>query len=134
MISLSEQARIIATVAHHGQFRRDGKTPYIKHPEDVAFRCVTEEEKTVAWLHDVVEDTRISATQLNALFPAHIVQAVVFMSKIHGETEEEYVSNLKRSPLAVRVKLHDMASNLADSPTDKQKDKYRRIAKALLGI
>ena len=34
-IDLEELAKNYATKLHKGQFRRDGKTPYIKHPREV---------------------------------------------------------------------------------------------------
>ena len=46
----------IARQAHEGQFRRDGVTPYITHVESVVSRCSNKYEKSLAWLHDVIED------------------------------------------------------------------------------
>ncbi len=49
-----------ATEAHRGQTRKDGKTPFIVHPERVA-KCVAHYGGNhvgviAAWLHDVIED------------------------------------------------------------------------------
>lgn len=59
-MSLIEQAKEFATLAHEGQFRKHGKRPYIYHPGRVATYL---EEKNytgpiiaAAWLHDVLED------------------------------------------------------------------------------
>ena len=51
-----EKALEIATIAHKGQTDKAGKE-YIYHPIMVAFSVKTKEEKIVALLHDVVEDT-----------------------------------------------------------------------------
>jgi (p)ppGpp synthase/HD superfamily hydrolase len=53
-------AQTAATRAHRGQFRKDGKTPYIVHPERVAERVKFFGGNPIgiiaAWLHDVMED------------------------------------------------------------------------------
>jgi len=46
----------IAYKAHIGQLDKGG-SPYILHPVRVALHCQTEDEKIVALLHDVVEDS-----------------------------------------------------------------------------
>jgi (p)ppGpp synthase/HD superfamily hydrolase len=51
-----ERAIQIAVKAHSGVKDRGGK-PYILHPLNVMMRVNTQKEKTVAILHDVVEDT-----------------------------------------------------------------------------
>jgi (p)ppGpp synthase/HD superfamily hydrolase len=53
-------AKTAATKAHQNQFRKDGKTPYIVHPERVADRVKSFGGNHIgiiaAWLHDVMED------------------------------------------------------------------------------
>ncbi len=60
MSELIKKAEELARGAHDGQFRKDGVTPYIEHPAQLA-KLVSEfddENATAAaWLHDVVEDT-----------------------------------------------------------------------------
>ena len=51
-----EKAIKIAVTAHFGAKDRGGK-PYILHPLNVMMRVEKEDEKIVAILHDVVEDT-----------------------------------------------------------------------------
>ena len=53
----------IAYKAHIGQLDKGG-SPYILHPVRVALHCQTEDEKIVALLHDVVEDTSITFEDL----------------------------------------------------------------------
>ncbi len=127
-----ERARAIAIIGHFGQFRRDGITPYIQHPEDVANRCRTNNERCVSWLHDILEDTQIQANALRQVFPEHIVKAIVAISKCYASNEAEYIENLIECPLAATVKLYDMASNLADKPTEKQIERYNRMTNIIL--
>ncbi len=122
----------IATMAHAGQFRRDGTTPYIQHPEEVGKRGTSLDEIVVGLLHDVLEDSQFTELQLRSVLPDHAVDAVVALTKKDGQTEEEYLKALVACPLAGHVKMHDMASNLADAPTEKQRERYARMAKYLL--
>ncbi len=54
---LLEKAIAIAVEAHRGQQDRYG-APYVLHPLRVMARVEMTAQKTVAVLHDVVEDTR----------------------------------------------------------------------------
>jgi (p)ppGpp synthase/HD superfamily hydrolase len=62
-MSIIEKAKIIATEAHKGVFRKwSENTPYIVHPERVAnkvasLKNIQPEDIAAAWCHDVVEDT-----------------------------------------------------------------------------
>lgn len=118
-------AENIAREAHAGQFRRDGITPYIVHPEAVAAGVTNPEEKAVAWLHDVLEDTPTTPQNLlDAGIPENVVTAVITMTKTAGVAYNDYLVSVKANPLARVVKISDMKANLADTPTQKQIDKY----------
>ena len=131
--AIVELAKAIAEKAHQGQTRRDRQTPYIVHPADVAARVKTDVEKAVAWLHDVLEDTFVTAAEMTDLgVPLEVVEAVQVLTRGRDETYEAFISRVAMSPLATTVKRADIASNLADAPTDKQKKKYA-AALAVLG-
>jgi len=53
----------IASEAHKNQKDKVGK-PYITHVMRVMERCKSDDEKIVAVLHDVVEDTEITLDDL----------------------------------------------------------------------
>ena len=55
-MSMLDRAIEIAVQAHSGQLDKGG-APYILHPLRVMLRMATEEERIVAVLHDVVEDS-----------------------------------------------------------------------------
>lgn len=103
-------ARDIATRAHEGQTDKSGE-PYIGHPERVAARVHSPEEKIVAWLHDVVEDTEVTADDLRHSFSDEIVDAVIAISKLPQERRLDYYERVKANPLALTVKLADVADN-----------------------
>jgi (p)ppGpp synthase/HD superfamily hydrolase len=118
-------AELIARRAHAGQYRRDGKTPYITHPERVAAKCKNiPEAEAVAWLHDVLEDTDITAEDLlQEDIPKEVVTAVELLTK-RGESYEDYLYQLRKNTLARIVKIQDMIDNLSDGPTPRQLRKY----------
>lgn len=126
-------AEATARDAHAGQFRRDGVTPYAVHPEAVASRVEGDPEAVaVAWLHDVIEDTAVTADGLREQgFPPRVVEAVQTLTKRDGLSYDDYLTAVAASPLARRVKIADMLSNLADGPTERQIVKY---AKGLLRL
>lgn len=132
---LVELARTIAKKAHEGQFRRDGVTPYIEHPAAVASRAPkSPESQAAAWLHDVLEDTNLSAADLRAQgIPARVVDAVEALTKQEGLSYEENLKRVAANELAKGVKIADMLSNLADSPTKNQIRKYAGGLLKLLG-
>lgn len=115
----------LARKAHANQFRRDNTTPYIKHVENVASRVNNDEEKIVAWGHDLIEDTDVTAKDLLDMgFDSHIVKAIELLTKTEGYDYIEYMRNIKLNSLAKAVKIADMRSNLADTPTRKQIERY----------
>lgn len=117
----------LAKIAHHGQFRRDGVTPYFNHPKDVARRVTKHGYKyiVVAYLHDVLEDTKTTANDLfHAGFDEEIIAAVTLLTKDDKLSYNEYLALIKANDLARVVKVADMLSNLADDPNDKQITRY----------
>ena len=119
----------IALEAHAGQTRRDGITPYFAHCFAVANhrRIETVTEKAVAFLHDVLEDTTLTASDLiEKGISAEIVEAVKALTKDKWTAYDDYLINVKANPLAKTVKIADMLCNLGDNPTDKQILKYAK--------
>jgi (p)ppGpp synthase/HD superfamily hydrolase len=124
-------AKKIATEAHGSQFRRDGVTPYIEHPAAVVSRVAGDPTaEAIAWLHDVVEDTDRTKEDLEAAgIPAAVIDRVLLLTKRGDIGYEKYLRRIKADPVAKRVKIADMLSNLSDSPSERQMVKY---AKGLL--
>lgn len=122
----SQQAEEIATKAHEGQFRRDGVTPYINHPRDVASRVVDDWLKSISWLHDTAEDSDKNPSFLLELgVPQDIVDAVALLTR-GAESYDDYLKVITANSPALVVKMADMMANLADDPTDKQREKYEK--------
>ncbi|MBJ8085171.1 HD domain-containing protein, partial [Bacillus cereus group sp. N14] len=87
-----EIAHEIAKTAHAGQVDKAG-IDYIKHPETVASFVDTAEEKATAYLHDVLEDSEITAVDLlNAGIPHNVVEAVQVLTKEKYTPYFQYLS------------------------------------------
>jgi (p)ppGpp synthase/HD superfamily hydrolase len=122
----------IARKYHAGQFRRDGVTPYITHPERVSSMAKSNLAKAVAFLHDTIEDTNATVADLIiAGVPQRVVDAVLALTKLPHEPYETYLVLVKMDPLALEVKILDIKDNLNDQPTPKQIEKYAKALKFL---
>lgn len=134
--SLYDKAHEISRAAHAGQFRKDGKTPYFNHVEQVVAGVSDPDAKLVALLHDTVEDNRLSFDDLKkAGIPDHIIDGVRAMTKPKGMNYHDYVRNVvMKNPLARMVKLADIKANLADQPSDWQLAKYAKALDILNGV
>lgn len=124
-----EKARTLATAAHEGQTRWDEKVPYITHPEAVADAVETPEEKATAWLHDVVEDTKVTQKEIDDQFPLDIAVAVDAMTKRGGERYLDYIIRVKSNPIARKVKIADIQHN--SSTMRKKGSMYEKYMLAL---
>ncbi len=107
----------LAKKAHAGQTRKDKKTPYFEHVKEVASRVKGWDLKTVAILHDTIEDTKITDEfLLNKGFPKHIVDAVVALTK--PKDCKDYLAEVRRkilpNKLARVVKISDNYANMRD--------------------
>jgi guanosine-3',5'-bis(diphosphate) 3'-pyrophosphohydrolase len=127
-MSTLERAIAIAAEAHAGEFDRAGQ-PFILHPIRVMIRLAGSEERIVAVLHDVVEDTSITLDYLrDAGFSEVVVNAIEALTKLPGETRLQAAERAAVNPIARSVKLADNADNMdlsrIVSPTEKD---YARI-------
>src|SRR5688572_17391874 len=104
-LSVLERALALAVAAHAGHRNAVGG-PSILHPLRVMFRVSGEAERTVALLHDTVENAADMVT-LESLerdgYPQEIVDAVERLTRREGETYAEFVERIRPSELARRV-------------------------------
>ena len=104
-------ALAIAKKAHAGQVDKAG-VDYIQHPLYVASQVKTEQEKAVALLHDVLEDSDITAADLLAYGLSNkVVTAVQTLTKKKGQSYQDYLEKVKSNNLARVVKLADLKHN-----------------------
>lgn len=107
---MTRQAMILAYKAHHGQLDKAG-IPYILHPVHLAEQMDDEITCTVALLHDTVEDTTVTLEDLARAFPPEVVEAVALLTHDPAVDYFDYIRAIRRNPIAVKVKLADLAHN-----------------------
>lgn len=127
---LIRQAYYLSRNAHKGQVDKGGRD-YFLHPCAVAETVHTANEKVVALLHDVVEDTEVSLRDLeDAGFPRVIVDAVDAITKRPGEAYDKYMERVKKNRIALVVKISDMQHNADISRIKEPKEEdYERVKK-----
>ena len=104
-------AAVLACELHKGQVDKAG-VDYIQHPLYVASQVKTEQEKAVALLHDVLEDSDITAADLLAYgLSNEVVTAVQTLTKKKGQSYQDYLEKVKSNNLARVVKLADLKHN-----------------------
>ena len=128
-------ARNIAEEAHKGQFDKGGK-PYINHPVAVADLLESTEHKIVALLHDILEDTEVTAEQLKTYgFTDRIIKSIRMLTKDDSTGYEEYLQYIKTDYNAWMVKMADLKHNMDISripePTEKDFERIEKYKKAL---
>ncbi len=107
---LLEHAMITAASAHMGQLDKGGQ-PYILHPIRVMLQCGSTEERAAALLHDVLEDTPLTAAELAAEgFPREVLEAVVCLTRVRDYAV--YIERVCGNRLAAAVKLADLTDNM----------------------
>lgn len=130
MSKLLDMAIDLSQYAHEGQVDKAGQ-PYFLHVQAVADGVDTDELKTIAYLHDVCEDTPFRLDDLTELeFPDEIVQSVRVLTRAKGIPYNEYIEQVKQDDNARKVKISDLRHNMDISripePTDAD---YRRLEK-----
>jgi (p)ppGpp synthase/HD superfamily hydrolase len=138
---LTNKAMKIAYAAHHGQLDYNG-IPYIFHPLHLAETMDDEISCCVALLHDVAEDTHVTLEQLAREFPEEVITVLKLLTHDDAVPYFDYVRAIKGNPIAVKVKLADIAHNsdqtrcvgsgLTEEKLAYWKEKYEKATKILL--
>ncbi|MER7106148.1 HD domain-containing protein [Streptomyces sp. NPDC000229] len=139
------EVEAIAREAHAGQTDKAGR-PYTEHlravAEGVRVRGGSDEQVAAAWLHDAVEDDRLSEDWLrDAELPRSVKDMVLALTKRPGEDLEAYTSRVLAVEGARLVKEADLAHNadpdrlavLDEATRARLTAKYART-RALLGL
>ena len=139
-IILLDAARQIGRLAHAEQVRKGSGEPYLNHLHRVAMRVEGWRAKTIAYLHDLIEDTPVTGLTLEQLgFPRDIISDVVALSRgwvldttsdsFTAPREETYFEFIERtirdgSNDALLVKLADLQDNLNDDSWSPPRARY----------
>lgn len=119
----SDLAKKLASFSHHGQ--KYGSHDYCDyHLAGVAqiaeCHILASDEniddvRSVAWLHDILEDTSLTEELLRSHFGDTITNAVVLLTKEDGYNYDEYIRRICGNRLAWIVKIADTLFNLKES-------------------
>ena len=104
---------VIVTNAHSGQFDRGGN-PYILHPLKVMHYLKTDDEELmcIALGHDVIEDTKVTYRDLrDAGISERVIAGIRALTKLPGQTYDEYKEGVFANVDAMRVKMADLRHN-----------------------
>ncbi len=121
------EAAAFAAKAHGGTLRKGSAIPYIYHPMEVALEValMTSDEDVIAaaYLHDVIEDTAVTAEELKEAFGPRILELVLEMSEDKSKTWEERkryaIEHTKTAPREVKIlMLADKLCNMRDTARD----------------
>jgi GTP pyrophosphokinase len=146
-VALVERAFEFSESAHRGQFRKSGE-PYITHPLAVASILsqwrIDAQGLAAALLHDVMEDTSVTKTEIETTFGRPVAEMVDGVSKLDqiefNSQEEAQAESFRKMLLAmardVRVILIKLADRLHNMRTlDAMKPaQRRRIARETIDI
>lgn len=139
------RAKNLAKEQFRGRTDKSGVDYYAGHLSMVAAMVSGEKEKTVAFLHDILEDTDYPEEKLREEFGDEITDAVVLMTHKEHMNEEQYLDYIRKlaasgNKLAVTVKKADLTNNSdytrlgVSSPkdlSDKDLKRWKKYQKAL---
>lgn len=145
-----DKARALAKKVHARQTDLGGNDYFLAHVEKVAESTVLYKKtgpvgspllKTVAYLHDILESTDLTAFDLKEMgFSEYVVQNVVTLTRYEDEDYMDYIADVKRSPVAAAVKTAELIGNMdlsriphPDKKDLKRTDLYRKALVFLLG-
>lgn len=134
---------VLVATKFDGKFDRGG-VPYMMHLLKVMHytRSDDEERNIVALGHDLVEDTDVTYQDLReAGFTERVIDGIRAMTKVPGETNDEYLERIKANPDAIHVKLADLRHNSdirrlkgVTEKDVKRMEKYHRMYMALKSL
>ena len=105
----------------------------------VASMVNEDNEKIVAYLHDVVEDTNITLADLKEVgFDNDVIEAIDAITKRDGENYDDYIYRVSHNKIAKQVKIADMTHNSDitrfDNPSQKDIERCEKYKKKLKSL
>ncbi|MFH5836500.1 HD domain-containing protein [Proteiniclasticum sp. C24MP] len=141
-LPLFERALILAAGMHAGQKDKGGQ-PYVMHVIRVMMELEEMELKVAALLHDLLEDTDLSAEELLSYgFSEDLIGIVRILSRDPKEPYMDYIKDLAGDERAIKIKLSDLKDNQnrtrlkenLSSEDLERMEKYHRAEEYLLGV
>lgn len=111
-----ERALEFAMKAHRGQVRKGSSVPYLVHPIETALIAMTlsddQDVIVAALLHDVIEDTKYGAREIEMAFGARVA------SLVQGESENKRRG--QDASLTWKIRKQEFIDSLANKPKDEK--------------
>ena len=105
------KAFLLCMVKHWKQKDKAGKR-YVWHPIHVMINVKGYNEKIVALLHDIVEDTEVTVPVLkNLKFSKEVIEAVDVITKKKDQEYFSYLKSIRDNSIAKKVKIEDLKHN-----------------------
>lgn len=111
MKSLVLKAESLARKQFDGKVDKGGQ-PYFYHLQRVAEKMTTDNEKIVAYLHDIIEDTEIDFQFIDNEFGFVIAEAVDLLTKKPSDLYIDYIVRISKNEIATKVKIADIEDNM----------------------
>lgn len=123
MSNLEYKAKLWAKRWHAGQLRKYTNTPYYLHPGAVAqiVKTVphTPEMVAAAWMHDTLEDTNATESEMRIEFGDQVTELVLWLTDVSKPSDGNRAARKlidrehtrKASPEAKTIKLADLIDN-----------------------
>jgi (p)ppGpp synthase/HD superfamily hydrolase len=132
---MTKKAMKTAYKAHEGQTDKSG-VPYIFHSYHVAEQMDTEDAVITALLHDVVEDTPLTLSDLEKEgFSKAVLEALALLTHDRNVPYMDYIHGLEHNEIALRVKIADLKHNSdisrLDQPDQKDRERQKKYRQAL---
>ena len=124
-----EKCLALAEKLHECQISRGGE-PYIEHCKRVAEWFDGDLHKSIAILHDVLEEGRIQYKDLLQNVGKTIACGVESLTKYHGESYSDYIARIPAR--FAKIALSDITDNLCRESSEGQKQNYRDAIRVLL--
>lgn len=123
---MTKKAMRLMYDAHKDQIDKGG-VPYVFHPMAVASNMTNEVSTVVALLHDVVEDTDVTLSDLSA-FGDEVCLALSLLTRNSDDDYYDYIEKLSTNEIAREVKIADLKHNsdLSRLDTITEKDLKRQ--------
>jgi len=124
----------LVSVKHKGQTYRS--QPYFYHLHGVSekVRVIfkgTIVEQTVAYLHDIIEDTDVTYDYLVEQFGHEVADPVRLLTRTDDQEYDEYLEALMSDPVAKVVKLADVLFNLEHSVAEGSRKRIKKYSDAI---
>lgn len=135
---MTKMAMKLCFETHKDQVDKTG-LPYVFHPFHLAEQMDDEISTACALLHDVVEDSEMTLEGLlETGFPVEVVDVLTLLTHINDVPYMDYVREIKKNPIATKVKIADLKHNsdltrldVIDEWAIKRNEKYAEALRIL---